>query len=349
MTLLTVADTSIADDSGAGGFEGNLLSPAESERARTAILEEGSAELSDTVEPPWGWTPRSSTRKVVEGSSGQMIIHVADEVDADVIVVGSHGHGFLSRVLIGSVSEYVVRHTTRPVLVVRHEDEGDRTAERPGRSHAAAPTAPGGLTTARDDLVGHRAPRGRDRPARTRLRTHHLGDGRAPFPAPSAAGHSYFDLVEPGTDGAHGSRPAVGDAVRVAPPAGQRDRDRATATAVRIDGRHRSCGSVGELQTYPAAEPLQLVMTGIDPRFTLAVTQQRRFARAVAARRSGLLERQRPAPDRAPPPLRLALVTSRQQRGRGRRASPSSGAPGRASGSLASTPGPRGRRPRRRS
>jgi nucleotide-binding universal stress UspA family protein len=42
-----------------------------------------------------------------------------------VIVVGSHGHGFLSRVLIGSVSEHVVRHTTRPVLVVRHEDEGD--------------------------------------------------------------------------------------------------------------------------------------------------------------------------------------------------------------------------------
>ncbi len=52
-----------------------------------------------------------------------MIIHVSDEVDADVIVVGSHGHGFLSRVLIGSVSEYVVRHTSRPVLVVRHDDD----------------------------------------------------------------------------------------------------------------------------------------------------------------------------------------------------------------------------------
>ena len=47
VTLLTVADTSIADDSGAGGFEGNLLSPAESERARNAILDEGSSELSD--------------------------------------------------------------------------------------------------------------------------------------------------------------------------------------------------------------------------------------------------------------------------------------------------------------
>lgn len=124
VTLLTVADTSIADDSGAGGFEGNLLSPAESERARAAILEEGSAELSDTA-AALGLDPVIVDTRVVEGSSGQMIIHVAEEVDADVIVVGSHGHGFLSRVLIGSVSEHVVRHTTRPVLVVRHEDEGD--------------------------------------------------------------------------------------------------------------------------------------------------------------------------------------------------------------------------------
>ena len=33
VTLLTVADTSVAEDSGAGGFEGNLLSPAEAEQA----------------------------------------------------------------------------------------------------------------------------------------------------------------------------------------------------------------------------------------------------------------------------------------------------------------------------
>ncbi|MEZ5238634.1 MAG: universal stress protein [Microthrixaceae bacterium] len=124
ITLLTVADTSIADDSGAGGFEGNLLSPAESERAREAILAEGTEEVADTARAI-GADPAIVERKVVEGASGQMIIHTADEVDADVIVVGSHGHGFLARVLIGSVSEYVVRHSQRPVLVIRHEDSGD--------------------------------------------------------------------------------------------------------------------------------------------------------------------------------------------------------------------------------
>ncbi len=118
VTLLTVADTSIADDSGAGGFEGNLLSPEESERARDAILSEGSTELADTA-AALGLDKSVVDTKVVEGSSGQMIIH---EADVDVIVVGSHGHGFISRVLIGSVSEYVVRHSTRPVLVLRHED-----------------------------------------------------------------------------------------------------------------------------------------------------------------------------------------------------------------------------------
>jgi nucleotide-binding universal stress UspA family protein len=119
ITLLTVADTSIADDSGAGGFESNLLTPTEAEEARQAILAEGTDELDATI-AAIGVDPAIVQHRVVEGASGQMIVHVADELDVDVVVIGSHGHGFLSRVLIGSVSEYVVRHTTRPVLVLRH-------------------------------------------------------------------------------------------------------------------------------------------------------------------------------------------------------------------------------------
>jgi len=122
LTLLTVADTSVADDSGAGGMEGNLLTPEESDAARKSILKASTADLDEAVSA-LDLDPAKIDSRIVEGSSGQMIIHVADEVNADVIVVGSHGHGFLSRVLIGSVSEYVVRHTQRPVMVIRHDSE----------------------------------------------------------------------------------------------------------------------------------------------------------------------------------------------------------------------------------
>ena len=126
VTLLTVADTSVAEDSGAGGFEGDLLSPAEAEQARSAILDEGDDELAATI-AAIQVDPAIVERKLVEGASGQMIIHVAGETDADVIVVGSHGKGWLKRVVIGSISEYVLRHSTIPVLVVRHvEPAGDK-------------------------------------------------------------------------------------------------------------------------------------------------------------------------------------------------------------------------------
>ena len=48
---------------------------------------------------------------------------VAAELKVDVIVVGSHGRGAIARILLGSVSEQVVRHAPCPVLVVRPEPE----------------------------------------------------------------------------------------------------------------------------------------------------------------------------------------------------------------------------------
>ena len=121
VTLLSVADTSIADDSGAGGFEVNLLSPAESERDRQAILAEGDDEVDATLDAI-GLDPSIVEHRVVEGSAGPMICQVAEDLSPDVVVVGSHGRGWFKRVVIGSVSEHVARHCAAPVLVVRHDD-----------------------------------------------------------------------------------------------------------------------------------------------------------------------------------------------------------------------------------
>ncbi len=51
----------------------------------------------------------------------QAIVHLADEIGAGLIVMGSRGLGGLRRALMGSVSDSVVRHAHCPVLIVRHQ------------------------------------------------------------------------------------------------------------------------------------------------------------------------------------------------------------------------------------
>lgn len=55
---------------------------------------------------------------VRNGQPGRALVHIGDEVDADVIVVGHRGHGRVSMVL-GSTANYVLHHSDRPVIVVR--------------------------------------------------------------------------------------------------------------------------------------------------------------------------------------------------------------------------------------
>lgn len=54
-----------------------------------------------------------------EGDPGAVTIDAAEAEGADVIVVGSHARGPVGRLLLGSVSSYVVDHSRRPVLVIR--------------------------------------------------------------------------------------------------------------------------------------------------------------------------------------------------------------------------------------
>lgn len=58
------------------------------------------------------------------GEPGEQIVSAAEAEHADLVVVGSHGRGAVSRFFIGSVSEHVVRHAHCPVLVVRPKDAG---------------------------------------------------------------------------------------------------------------------------------------------------------------------------------------------------------------------------------
>ena len=53
------------------------------------------------------------------GDPGDQIVAAAEAEHVDMIVVGSHGRGTVGRLLLGSVSEHVVRNASCPVLVVR--------------------------------------------------------------------------------------------------------------------------------------------------------------------------------------------------------------------------------------
>lgn len=58
---------------------------------------------------------------VLKGNPAERILNFAEEQNVDMIVVGSHGRGGFERLVIGSVSEKVVRHAKVPVLVVRKQ------------------------------------------------------------------------------------------------------------------------------------------------------------------------------------------------------------------------------------
>lgn len=57
-----------------------------------------------------------------EGSTANAIRELADELDASLIVIGSHGRSGVRRAVMGSVAEELIRSGHRPVLVVRPTD-----------------------------------------------------------------------------------------------------------------------------------------------------------------------------------------------------------------------------------
>jgi nucleotide-binding universal stress UspA family protein len=57
-------------------------------------------------------------RTITPGDAADRLIQEARDRDADLIVVGSRGHGAMKSALLGSVSAAVVRHAHCPVVIV---------------------------------------------------------------------------------------------------------------------------------------------------------------------------------------------------------------------------------------
>ena len=78
--------------------------------------------------------------EVIEGDPAESILEYAEEIDADVIVAGTHGRSGVRRHLLGSVAERLVRHADCPVLTVQLP-ETNVTVDDPGHAEDLAAEA----------------------------------------------------------------------------------------------------------------------------------------------------------------------------------------------------------------
>ena len=91
-----------------------------------------------------------ATAMLVAGSGAEKILEEAQRVEADMIVLGCHGHGALSHLLTGSVCEGVLRHATCPVVIVPRaatiatDDPTHTEADQPTPTGGPSPAAPPG-------------------------------------------------------------------------------------------------------------------------------------------------------------------------------------------------------------
>jgi nucleotide-binding universal stress UspA family protein len=63
---------------------------------------------------------------VVRGNPVEQILAQAEGKNCDLIVMGTHGHGTLADVMMGSTARRVLRRSKKPVLVVRLPEEDDK-------------------------------------------------------------------------------------------------------------------------------------------------------------------------------------------------------------------------------
>ena len=113
-----------------GGFGANAKIPHEVDAEDWSSLKDAEAYASERG--IWSRTV------LLQGDAAGRIVAHADEIGADLIVVGSRGHAAVASVLLGSVSRGVLHQARRPVLIVRE---------------AAAPAAAG---SARDEVLATR-------------------------------------------------------------------------------------------------------------------------------------------------------------------------------------------------
>ncbi len=117
-SLVTVIDPELDPMADAGGFEGPVMGEQEAHDSYrgSVVAAEGALAASARA---FGTRPlHQAVLERTHGSVADRICEYAGDVDADIVVVGSHGHSALADVLLGSVTSALLHHCPRPVLVI---------------------------------------------------------------------------------------------------------------------------------------------------------------------------------------------------------------------------------------
>ena len=72
----------------------------------------------DLAHPEYEVYKYLASAKAIEGEPAKLILEAAQEVKADMIVLGSRGHSVIDELLLGSVAHKVTVKTTIPVVLV---------------------------------------------------------------------------------------------------------------------------------------------------------------------------------------------------------------------------------------
>jgi len=115
LLVLSVVPPSTAIYAGMGGYDNSFT--AEHEKATTSfhvgVLENVKKSLKEK------YPELNVSTQIKKGIVAKNILEVSEEAEVDLIVIGSRGLGGLTGWFLGSVTNHVVNHCTKPILVVK--------------------------------------------------------------------------------------------------------------------------------------------------------------------------------------------------------------------------------------
>jgi nucleotide-binding universal stress UspA family protein len=111
-TARSIVDTYIDEDQRKKLFEEKLADAKHRITERLRVFCE--KELKDRPE----CIDRVQSIEVVEGYPAEEILKKADELNCDIIIMGTHGKGLISHTFLGSVAERVLRRIRKPVFII---------------------------------------------------------------------------------------------------------------------------------------------------------------------------------------------------------------------------------------